>query len=228
MMCMNHHIRHPFLMCPFMQSPSDWCTWFCWTDVPILGQGLQAPADFSLSMCNYTLLLHPAVHNKHTKDYIHTHMCKLNSKCFDNMKGMKYLKGDKEHQYTATDFKYDMKHRYLEYVHMGFEVKLPQRHTNPILLCQANHECDAAYCMTLPCSCQLGPSHSATLRCLNVQTETDGLKLSGPSSLCCANLTAGCASPGPLPPTRYLTVALCTRINLLPLPCQLGPKHASA
>ena len=54
-------------------------------------------------------------------------------------------KGDKEHRYTAADFKYDMKHGYLEYVHMGFEVKLPQHHTDPLLLRQANRECDAAY-----------------------------------------------------------------------------------
>ena len=58
---------------------------------------------------------------------------------------MKYLKGDKEHQYTAADFKYDLQHGYIEYVHMGYEVKLPQCYTDPLLLQQAHHECDATY-----------------------------------------------------------------------------------
>ena len=49
MTCANRHIGRPFLMCLFAQSPSDWCAWFCWTDVPVLGQGLQAPADFDPS-----------------------------------------------------------------------------------------------------------------------------------------------------------------------------------
>ena len=65
MMCANRHISHPFLMCPFARSPSDWCTRFCWTNMPILGQGLQAPTDFDPSAHDYTLLLCPAVPDKH-------------------------------------------------------------------------------------------------------------------------------------------------------------------
>jgi hypothetical protein len=83
--------------------------------------------------------------DKHAKDYIRARVRKLDGTCFNDVKGMKYLKGDKEHRYTAADFKYDMKHGYLEYVHMGFEIKLPQHHTDPTLLHHANHECDTTY-----------------------------------------------------------------------------------
>ena len=39
----NRHIGHPFLMCPFVRSPSDHCAWFCWTNVLVISQVLQAP-----------------------------------------------------------------------------------------------------------------------------------------------------------------------------------------
>ena len=47
--------------------------------------------------------------DKHAKEYIRARMRKVDGMCFDDVKGMKYLKGDKEHRYTAADFKYDMR-----------------------------------------------------------------------------------------------------------------------
>ena len=61
----NRHIGRPFLMCPFARSPSDRCAWLCWTDIPVVGQPLQAPDDFEPSARDYTLLLCPAEPDKH-------------------------------------------------------------------------------------------------------------------------------------------------------------------